>query len=175
MSVMRSGTILFGILAALTGVVYPLLITGIGKLMPNQAGGCLVYNQEKIIGSELLAQKFTTERYLWPRPSSADYATVASGASQLGPLSKTLADRRTQPMPEILKTTSGSGLDPHLDRASVDYQLPRIASARKWNAAQLDRAKRWIEENYEAPQFGFLGCERLNVLRFNQALEMEKI
>ena len=108
-------------LTLLTGAVYPLLVTGLASaLFPRQAGGSLVVDGGKLAGSDLLAQKFESPRYFWPRPSAADYATVASGASNKGPTSadlvKTISERRDkfgEKAPGDLLTASASGLDPH--------------------------------------------------------------
>ena len=171
-------------LAVLTGAAYPLAVTGIGQaLFPAQAHGSLVKDaQGTVVGSDLLAQKFNSPRYFQPRPSAADFATVASGASNLSPVSKAQADARaereqawlarggTQPVPEALLTASGSGLDPHLPLAAVLYQASRVAQARGMESAHL---KALIAETAEKPTFGFMGEERVNVLRLNRKLDSD--
>lgn len=132
------------LMALLTGVGYPLLVTGIAQVaFPEQANGSLLRDdQGQVRGSRLIAQPFSGEGGFQSRPSAADYATVSSGASNLAPSNPALAERigeaaaplydATQgPVPQALLTTSGSGLDPHLPPEAVAYQLPRVAAARK--------------------------------------------
>ena len=163
-------------LTVLTGIIYPFAVTGIAKLVfPRAAGGSLVYNGETLVGSHLLAQKFGGERYFWPRASSADYATVASGASNKGPISadlaKVVAERREHfgpDAPDELLTASASGLDPHLSPAAAAHQVARVAAAR---GLPNDRVTVLVNQASEAPQFGFLGEPRINVLRLNRLLD----
>jgi len=167
---------LFAVLTLLTGIVYPLLVTGVGRLLfPLQAHGSLVNRDGAPRGSALLAQKFTDARYFWPRPSAADFATVPSGASNLGPGSKLLqtaiAERRSKlgaRAPDDLLTSSGSGLDPHLSPEAAMFEADRVAAARGIPVAQI---RSLIVANTEPPQFGLLGEPRVNVLRLNLALD----
>ena len=160
----------------LTGVIYPLLVTGVGKaLFPKQAHGSLVMHDGKITGSELLAQKFDDPRYFSPRPSGADFATVASGASNKGPTSadlvKAIAERRTKfgnDAPGDLLTASGSGLDPHISPEAAKFQVPRVAAERKLSPENISAL---VEKHLEPPQFGFLGEARVNVFALNRALD----
>jgi potassium-transporting ATPase KdpC subunit len=171
----------------LTGLAYPLLVTGLAQLLfPSRAGGSLVEDGKgRVVGSELVAQGFTAPGYLWPRPSAAGdkgWDPTASGGSNLGPTSAKLrarvaaeADRLRRenpaalgPVPAELVTTSGSGLDPHLPPAAAHWQAARIAAAR---GLALDRVQAVIEEATEGRDLGFLGEPRVNVLLVNLALD----
>jgi potassium-transporting ATPase KdpC subunit len=164
------------VLTLVTGILYPLAMTGVAQLLfPKQANGSRIVESGKLVGSDLLAQKFESPRYFWPRPSSADYATVPSGASNKGPtsadLKKSIADRRSKfgnDAPIDLLTTSGSGLDPHISPEAAHLQIARVADARKMSIQQISSL---VDQTIEAPQFGFLGEPRVNVLRLNQALD----
>ena len=133
----------------LTGVIYPLAVTGISKvLFAKKANGSLVVSDGKIFGSELLAQKFDSPQYFWSRPSAADYATIASGASNKGPTSGDLAnaiDERRAKLgpgaPGDLLTASGSGLDPHISPEAAEFQLPRVAAERKLPPEKISARK----------------------------------
>jgi len=164
------------VLTLLTGILYPLAMTGVAQLLfPKQANGSRIVVNGRFIGSDLLAQKFESPRYFWPRPSSADYATVASGASNKGPtsadLKKSIDERREKfgnDAPVDLLTASGSGLDPHISPEAAHSQIPRVAEARKMSIQQISAL---VDQVTEQPQFGFLGERRVNVLRLNQALD----
>jgi potassium-transporting ATPase KdpC subunit len=164
------------VLTLLTGILYPLAMTGIAQLVfPRQANGSRIVENGKLIGSELLVQKFESPKYFWPRPSSADYATVASGASNKGPtsedLKKSIAERRAKfgtDAPVDLVTASGSGLDPHISPEAARSQIQRVADARKMSIQQISAL---VDQAIESPQLGFLGEPRVNVLRLNQALD----
>jgi K+-transporting ATPase ATPase C chain len=167
---------IFIVLTLLTGVIYPLAITGIAQLLfPRQANGSRIIEQDKLVGSDLIAQKFEDPKYFWPRPSAADYATVASGASNKGPtsadLKKSIEERREKfgkDAPVDLLTASGSGLDPHISPEAARSQIPRIAAARNMSISKLSAL---INQTIEPPQFGFLGEPRVNVLHLNRALD----
>ena len=173
-TIIQSTRIFLG-LTLLTGIIYPLAMTGLANvLFPRQAQGSLVQINGKLAGSELLAQKFAGESYFWSRPSAADYATVASGASNKGPTSgdlvKSIAAQRTAlgaEAPVDLLTASASGLDPHISPEAAKFQIPRIAAARHLPNEQLDAL---VDGLTEAPQLGFLGEPRVNVLRLNREL-----
>jgi K+-transporting ATPase ATPase C chain len=171
----------------LTGLAYPLLVTGLAQLLfPARASGSLVEDGKgRVVGSELVGQGFTAPGYLWPRPSAAGdkgWDPTASGGSNLGPTSAKLrtrvaADaerlRRDNPaaigaVPAELVTASGSGLDPHLSPASARWQAPRIATARR---VSEDRVQAVLDEATEGRDLGFLGEPRLNVLLVNLALD----
>jgi K+-transporting ATPase ATPase C chain len=182
---------LLAVLSVLTGVVYPATVTLVARLaFPGRAGGSLVEREGRVIGSELLAQRFVGPTYFWPRPSAGDsgtnLATVASLASQLGPTSadlrKTVAERAAAlrsahglppdaAVPADLLFASGSGLDPHVSPAAARFQVRRVASARGWDEARTRELEALVERSVEAPQFGLFGEPRVNVLRLNLALD----
>lgn len=164
------------VLTILTGALYPLVVTVLARVaFPAQATGSQITSDGKLIGSELLAQKFEKPEYFWPRPSAADYATVASGASNKGPTSadlvKSIAERRAKfgaDAPAELLTASGSGLDPHLSPAAAKYQAARVATARKLFEASVLAL---IDAQTDGPQLGIFGEARVNVLALNRALD----
>ena len=172
------------VMTILTGVIYPLGVTALSQsAFHSQANGSVVSQQSKAVGSDLLAQKFESTGYFWPRPSAADYGTVASGASNKGPISKELQDKIKErkarlrkahglaadaPVPDELVTASGSGLDPHLSPAATRFQAKRVAAARGLNSQALEDL---IGQLTEGRQLGVLGEPRVNVLRLNLALD----
>ena len=170
----------------LTGIVYPLLVTGLSKvLFHHQAEGSLIPLNDKIVGSELIGQKFTRPEYFHGRPSSAGndgYDGLSSSGSNLGPTNQHLIERVqgdlkkfrdenptfTGPVPADLLTASGSGLDPDISPASAEAQAARIAKARGVGRDQIEGL---IAAHTEPRQLGFLGEPRVNVLRLNLALD----
>jgi potassium-transporting ATPase KdpC subunit len=164
------------VLTLLTGIIYPLAMTGVAQLLfPRQANGSRLIENGKLLGSDLLAQKFDSSRYFWPRPSAGDYATVASGASNKGPtsadLKKAIDERRTKfgmDAPVDLLTASGSGLDPHISPEAARLQMPRVAAARN---ISIEKISALVDQTIEQPQLGFLGEPRVNVLELNLALD----
>ena len=164
------------ILTLLTGILYPLAMTGVVQsLFPRQANGSRIVENGKLVGSDLLVQKFESPRYFWPRPSSADYATVPSGASNKGPtsadLKKSIDERREKfgnDAPVDLLTASGSGLDPHISPEAARLQLARVAAARNMS---IQKVTTLVDQAIEPPQLGFLGEPRVNVLKLNLALD----
>ena len=178
---------LFLILTLLTGVVYPVVVTAAAQLFFNyQANGSLVMKNGKLAGSELLSQKFQGEGYFWPRPSAADFATVPSGASNLGPTSAALKEavlKRAEAfrkanhlskeimLPSDVLFASGSGLDPHISPEAARLQADRIAQARKLSEGKRQRLSKLIDQYTEAPQFGIFGEPRVNVFRLNLAID----
>ena len=177
-------------LTFLTGVAYPLFITGISYLiMPGRAQGSLLVSNGKVIGSRLIAQKFTSERYFWPRPSAIDFNPLPSGGSNLGPTSRALQnlvkDRRKHltethsineknSIPSELLYASGSGLDPHITINAVNYQLERVAEARKLDEKGKLLLRNIISQHMLTPGFGILGESYVNVLELNYAMDLER-
>uniref|UniRef100_A0A7V4G7Y5 Potassium-transporting ATPase KdpC subunit n=1 Tax=Desulfobacca acetoxidans TaxID=60893 RepID=A0A7V4G7Y5_9BACT len=173
----------------LTGLVYPLLVTGLAQILfPHQANGSLVRDdQGRIVGSEFIGQRFSRPAYFQPRPSAAGdqgYDPLASGGSNFGPTSRKLRDRAitdlerlqkgnpeaASPVPAELVTASASGLDPHLSRDGALWQVSRIAKARGVSPERLEAV---IRANLEGPDLGFLGEPRVNVLLLNLALDRQ--
>jgi potassium-transporting ATPase KdpC subunit len=182
----------FAFLTLITGVLYPLLVTGVAQLVfPHQANGSLILRDGRAVGSELIGQSFDDPQYFWGRLSAtgafpynafnAETLTGSSG-SNYGPLNTALIDAaqarvdalraaepgNTAPIPVDLVTASGSGLDPHISVAAALYQVPRVARER---GLAEDRVRRLVEEHTEGRQFGLLGEPRVNVLRLNLALD----
>lgn len=184
MSHLRPAFTLLLLLGLLTGAAYPLLVTGLAQtLFPQQARGSLIERESRVIGSTLIAQRFTSPRYFHPRPSAAGadgYDAASSSGSNLGPTSRALheaiaartlaaqADAPGTPVPLDRVTASASGLDPHLSPAAARHQVARVARARGLEPA---RVAALVEQHVEAPQWGVLGQPRVNVLRLNLALD----
>jgi potassium-transporting ATPase KdpC subunit len=179
-------SIRFTILATiLCGVAYPLFITGIaGLLFPHQANGSLILKDGQVIGSELLAQSFTSDRYFHPRPSAAGngYDATSSGGSNLaqsnaklvqriqGDIDKLAKENPGKPVPIDLVTTSASGLDPDITPDNAFFQAPRVAKARNLGEQQV---RQLIEQHITGRQLGLLGEPRVNVLALN--LDLDKL
>lgn len=169
---------MFVAMTLLTGILYPLFITAIAKgILPTQAIGQLVEVKGKKVGSLLISQKFSSDRYFWPRPSAVDFNPLPSGGSNLGwtsvALKKAVEERRAalKNAPNELLFASGSGLDPHISVDTAYYQMERIAKARGIARAIV---KKLIQQKIEGRQWGFLGPRYVNVLMLNLALdEME--
>jgi K+-transporting ATPase ATPase C chain len=174
------------VLTLVTGVAYPLIVTGIAQLVfPHQANGSLIRAGDKVVGSELVGQPFTDPRYFWGRPSATSpmpYNGGASSGSNQGPLNpahkdaveeriKALRDAGAdpaKPVPIDLVTASGSGLDPHISPAAAEYQAARVAKAR---GLPEPRVRELIAQHTEGRQLGMLGEPRVNVLMLNLALD----
>ncbi|WP_404299848.1 potassium-transporting ATPase subunit KdpC [Alicycliphilus denitrificans] len=183
---LRPALVLFVLLSAVTGLLYPLTVTGLAQaLFPQQANGSLVMHNGHAVGSALIGQSFTEARYFWGRPSATApmaYNAEASGGSNLGPSNPALAAAvraRVQalraadpgnlaPVPVDLVTASASGLDPHISRAAADYQAARVARARRLPETQV---RALVARHSEGALLGLLGEPRVNVLRLNLALD----
>ena len=177
------------IMTVLTGVIYPFFMTGLAQLtFPAKANGSLIMKDGKIVGSELIGQKFDSCIYFWSRPSAIDYNPIPSGASNLGPtsekLKKLVAERRklfatnnsitdTSAIPKEMLFASGSGLDPHISPEAALLQVERITKCRHLDNAQKQRLLQCIKDLTELPQFSCLGEDRINVLCLN--LEIDKL
>ena len=168
---------LFIIMTFLTGIVYPLLITGIAQIiMAEQANGSLIFHEKTIQGSKLIGQKIEDDRYFWSRPSSIDYNPLGpSGGSNLSPTSKKLKEivaKRKEKIgndaPVELLYASGSGLDPHISLETAFYQIDRIAKARQVSKELLVEL---IKNHVEGRQFGLFGPLYVNVVILNMALD----
>lgn len=177
----------FLLLSVLTGVVYPALTFFLGQIFfRDKAAGQLIVKDGVVIGSRLLAQKFTSEKYFWSRPSSIDFNPLPSGGSNLGPtseaLKKTVVERemalkKAHPtssdglIPQDLLFASGSGLDPEITVAAAEFQTDRVAKSRGLDPVIVRKV---ISSLVAGPDFGFLGEPRVNVLELNLALDFEK-
>lgn len=167
---------LFLIMTVLTGIAYPVLITGLAKtLWSTKADGSLVIKDGDIIGSLLLAQKFEDSIYFWPRPSATDYNAAASSGSNKGPtnadLKKIYDEGKSFDLPDEMIFTSGSGLDPHVSLESIQMRIDKVASARNLNKTQHEELLKLIDKSVENPDLGFLGKLRVNVLKLNLAMD----
>jgi potassium-transporting ATPase KdpC subunit len=194
-SQLRPAFFMLLVFTVITGVIYPLAVTGIAQVIfPHQANGSIIEKDGKAVGSELIGQQFDDPKYFWGRISAtgtfpynafnAEYLT-ASSSTNYGPLNPALIDMvqtridalkaadptNTLPIPVDLVTASGSGLDPHISVAAALYQVHRVATARGWSEADV---RSLVEKYTEARQFGFLGEPRVNVLELNLALDEMK-
>ena len=193
----RPAIVLVIALTLITGLLYPLAITGLARvLFPTQSQGSLIERDGRVVGSALIGQEFTGEGYFHGRPSAtvapdpndstktvpAPYNAANSGGSNLGPTNKALIERvrddleklkQENPSTEVpvdLVTASGSGLDPHISPAAAFFQVPRVAKARQMPE---DRVRRLVEEHVEGRALGLLGEPRVNVLVLNLTLDRE--
>lgn len=188
-AMIRPCLVLFVILTAITGALYPALISGVGKLaFAGQASGSLIYRDGKPVGSALIGQSFAAPRYFWSRPSATSPMSnnaANSGGSNLGPLNPALVDAvkgriaalkavdplNGAPIPVDLVTASASGIDPHISPAAALYQVPRVARIRKMPEATL---RAMIGAHTQAPQWHLFGESRVNVLELNLALDQAR-
>jgi K+-transporting ATPase ATPase C chain len=182
---LRQALLVFITLTLLTGVAYPVVMTLLAQVVfPHQANGSLIERDGKVVGSELIGQQFDNPRYFWGRPSatSPSYNSAASTGSNFWPtnpaqlvavrgrfeaLRKAHADQ-SGPVPVDLVTASGSGLDPHISRTAAEFQVNRVASARRLDAQAVRSV---VAESTENRTFGILGEPRVNVLKLNLALD----
>ncbi len=172
------------IMTLITGVGYPLLITGLGKMIfPKQSNGSLIRQGNKILGSELIGQSFQDPQYFWPRPSAIDYQPIPSAASNLAPSSAELL-KKFQERKQFLETfsphppqdllfSSASGLDPHISLEAARYQIDRVAKQRHLDTGQIEKLNRLIERMTENRDFGILGEKRVHVLKLNLAIDQQ--
>jgi K+-transporting ATPase ATPase C chain len=176
-------------MTVLTGVAYPLLVTGIAQIVfPKQANGSLIEKDGKVLGSSLIGQPFSDPKYFWSRPSATSpmpYNGASSSGSNQGPTNPALKEAvegrvkalrdaggdPAKPVPVDLVTASGSGLDPHISPAAAGYQIGRIAKRR---GLAEEKIKALVERNTEGRSLGFLGEPRVNVLQLNLALDALK-
>jgi K+-transporting ATPase ATPase C chain len=182
---MRPTLMLFALLSIITGVVYPLVVTGMSRvLFPRQAAGSLIVHDGRVVGSELIGQIFSRPEYFWGRMSAAgaSYDASASSGSNLGPTNPALAERlktraaalraahpeRQGPIPVDLLTASASGLDPQISPAAAEYQVERVARARKLDPRQVRAA---VARHTQSRQWGVFGEPRVNVLALNLDLD----
>jgi len=177
------------ILTILTGIVYPVLMIIVSHfIFPQRASGSLITINGEIIGSEIISQKFQSEKYFWSRPSAIDYNPLPSGASNLGPTSRSLQkiveQRKTffteknflssnVALPTEMVFSSGSGIDPHISPEAALLQVQRIALAHGFDEVKVNKLRSMIQKMAEPLQFGFLGQPRINVLLLN--IELDKI
>jgi potassium-transporting ATPase KdpC subunit len=188
-ALLRPAIVLFLILTAITGIVYPFVVTGIAQaIFPSQAGGSLIVRDGKPVGSSLIGQSFSDPKHFWGRPSATSpqpYNGLASGGSNLGPLNPALTDgiksriealqaadpANKAPIPVDLVTASASGLDPDISLAAAYYQAPRVARAR---GLAPDAVSSMIAAHARGKLLGILGEPRVNVLDLNLALDALK-
>ncbi|WP_018150378.1 potassium-transporting ATPase subunit KdpC [Leeia oryzae] len=188
MKLIRPALVSFGLLTVLTGLAYPLLVTGIAQsVFPDAANGSLIHHQGKVVGSSLIGQQFSSNQYFWSRPSATapmSYNGAASGGANLGPtnpdflkgvVARVTAIRaahpaQTGPVPVDLVTTSASGLDPDISPASAYYQMGRVAAARHVPVSVIQTL---IDQHTQGRQWRMFGEARVNVLQLNLALDQK--
>ena len=188
-NILRPALVLFLVLTLVTGVAYPLLVTGLAQgLFPAQAAGSLIMRDGKPVGSSLIGQNFTDPKNFWGRPSATGpmpYNASASSGSNQGPLNPALVEAvkgridalraadpgNTAPVPVDLVSASASGLDPHISPAAANYQTARVARVRN---LQLEQVQQLVAQETEMPWLGLLGEPRVHVLRLNLALDAIK-
>jgi K+-transporting ATPase ATPase C chain len=188
MQVIRPAVIFMVIMTVLTGVIYPLMITGIAQVVfPDQANGSLIYEGDKVVGSALIGQPVDDPKYFWSRPSATGpfpYNASASSGSNLGPIEPNLTNAfkgrvdalkqadpgNEKPIPVDLITASGSGLDVHLSPAAAEYQVSRVAKTRGLHEGTV---RDLVTKHTELRTFGLLGEDRVNVVTLN--LDLDKV
>lgn len=185
-NIVRPAVSLFIVLSVITGVVYPLAVTGAARaFFPGQAAGSLIVKEGQVVGSSLIGQNFTDPKYFWSRPSATSpmpYNAANSGGSNQGPLNPAFFDAvkgridalkasdptNSKPVPVDLVTASASGLDPHISPSAALYQLDRVARSRQLSPQHV---RELINRNTESAWLGFLGEARVNVLALNLDLD----
>jgi K+-transporting ATPase ATPase C chain len=185
----RPAITLLLVLSLITGLVYPLLVTGVAQMVfPTQANGSLITRDGEVVGSEWIGQSFSDPQHFWGRLSATSpmaYNAANSGGSNLGPSNPALVEavqarltalhnadpEQSAAVPVDLVTASASGLDPHISRAAADYQIARVARLR---GLPQGRVRALVDQWTESPAWGFLGESRVNVLRLNLALDALK-
>ena len=185
-NIVRPALVLFLVLTLITGLAYPLLVTGAAQvLFPAEANGSLVVRNGKVVGSALIGQNFSQSGHFWGRPSATSpmpYNAAASSGSNLGPLNPALTDAvkgrvdalraadpgNSAPVPVDLVTASASGLDPHISPAAARFQIARVARARQLAPGQIEQL---VAQATEQPLLRLLGEPRVHVLRLNLALD----
>lgn len=184
-SLLRPALVMLLLMTLLTGVLYPLAMTGVAQLLfPAQANGSLIVRDNQVVGSVLIGQQFSDAKYFWGRLSATSpaYNSAASSGSNFGPTSASLEDavkaridalkqadpNNPQPIPVDLVTASGSGLDPHISPAAAQYQVARVAQARSMSEAQVQQI---VDSFTEGRTLGLLGEAHVNVLQLNMALD----
>lgn len=187
MNLLKQTIMCLVILTVITGVVYPLIVTGVAQLIfPYQANGSLIFRDSKAVGSSLIGQSFNSPKYFWSRPSATSpmpYNSANSSGSNLGPLNPVLIEnvkvriaklKSADPeskinIPVDLVTASGSGLDPDISLAAAEYQIPRVARERNINEVKV---RDLVIKYAKGRQLGILGEPRINVLELNLALDV---
>jgi len=185
-SILRPAIVLFALLSALTGLIYPMAVTGAAKaVFPKEAAGSLIVLDGTTVGSKLIGQNFSDPKHFWGRPSATapqPYNASASGGANQGPLNPALTDAikarvealraadpgNTAPVPVDLVTASASGLDPDISPAAAHYQAGRVARVR---GVPIEQINALIEKNTQGALWGLLGESRVNVLALNLALD----
>lgn len=185
---LRTAATLLIALTILTGVVFPGIVTAIAQVaFAHQANGSLIHDGEKVVGSQLIGQQFSKPKYFWGRLSATvpvPYNAAASSGSNYGPLHPALKEAAESRIAALrqhgsltadvlvdLVTASGSGLDPHISLAAVEFQVSRVAASRKMSEASV---RELVRQHAEGRQFGVLGEPRVNVLRLNLALDRQQ-
>lgn len=175
------------VMTVITGIIYPLLMTGTSQLFfAKKANGSIVMKDGIIVGSSLIGQQFDSTIYFWSRPSATNYNPIPSAASNLGPTSgkllKQVSERRdiflnsnrltdASQIPKEMIFASASGLDPHISPKAAFLQMDRVATSRKMNEKQRQELRQFIERKTENPRFSLLGESRINVFELNLALD----